>query len=103
MAGTRRLRVRDNPGFSPWAKDEQLSGWGGPPYVAEVTVAFAVPFPSGSSPQVFATVKPASGTNLDAFAIAKDVSNTGFKLRVVSSTNPGLNAHMASWLAEPTD
>lgn len=103
-AGARRLRVRDNPGFSPWAKDEQLSNWGpGPSFVAEVAVAFAVHFPSGSSPQVFATVKPASGTNLDAYAIAKDVSATGFTLRVVSSTDPGLNTHKASWLAEPTD
>ena len=102
--GPSLLGIRDNPGFSPWSGDVSLTSWSaGPPYVTEVSVSFGIAFPSSAPPpQVICTVKPGMGTSLDAYAVAKDVTRTGFTLRVISSSPPGANPHKASWMAEPS-
>jgi hypothetical protein len=99
--GPSLLGIRDNPGFNPWAGDVSLALWSsGPPYVTEASVSFGVAFPA--APQVICTVKPGTGTSLDAYAVAKDVTQTGFTLRVISNSAPGASPHKASWMAEPS-
>jgi hypothetical protein len=96
-----RLRIRDNPGFNPWTGEAPLSptGWNGSgPFTQEVPVTFGnVRFPNGKPPKVLATVQ-----DIDAYAIAKNVTESGFTLRVVSATNPGTQ-QKAGWVAEPLD
>jgi polygalacturonase len=96
-SGADDLRIRDNIGWTPWVGEVSWTdSWAGSgPYTKEVAVTFPAAFPSAKTPAVFCTVK-----DLDAYAVAKNVSNTGFTLRVVSNSNPGTQ-QKASWVAEP--
>lgn len=98
--GPTRLRIRDNPTFNPWTGTALLNptGWTGVgPYTLEVAVTFGVRFPAGQPPKVFATVQ-----DIDAYAIAKNVTESGFTLRVVSITKP-TTQQKAGWIAEPLE
>jgi hypothetical protein len=99
--GPDRLRVRDNPGLSPWTGRVTITGgWSGAnPFVKESTViAFGVPFPPGKPPRVHVR-----GEDVDAAGVATTVTETGFKARLVASANLGSGSHKAVWVAEPDD
>jgi hypothetical protein len=96
---TRRLRVRDNPGYSPWTNEKTLNGgWGGlvEPFTQEAPVSFGLSFPNGKKPKVLLTVQ-----DIEAYAVAKSVTESGFVLRVVSRSSP--SSVTVAWLAEPQD
>jgi hypothetical protein len=99
--GPDRLRVRDNPGLSPWTGRVTITGgWSGAnPFVKESPViAFDVPFPPGKPPRVHVR-----GEDVDAAGVATTVTETGFKARLVASANLGTGSHKAVWVAEPDD
>lgn len=110
-AGPSNLRIRDNPGFNPWVGQvvTPVGAWesfqpfpGGPIYYQKgVPVTFAVPFPAGSHPKVFAQAR------IPGFSVS--VSSGGSPhltqtLRVWVPENQDPNTTVTvSWLAEPAD
>ena len=99
--GPDRLRIRDNPGFSPWTGRVTIDGaWAGVnPFTKESsTITFGVPFPTGKPPRVHVT-----GESVDAAGVSTAVSEAGFKARLVASANLGSGSHRAVWTAEPDD
>jgi parallel beta helix pectate lyase-like protein len=98
--GPDRLRIRDNPGLSPWTGRVTIGGaWSAAnPYTKISPVTFDVPFPAGKAPRVHVR-----GEDVDAAGVAASVSPGGFTARLVASVNPGSGSHKAVWLAEPDD
>jgi len=99
--GPEHLRVRDNPGYSPWTGRITITGgWSGlGPFTKEsLPITFQMPFPSGKPPRVIVT-----GEDVDAAGTAAAVTTSDFKARLVASANLGLGSHKAVWTAEPDD
>jgi Right handed beta helix region len=99
--GPDRLRVRDNPGFSPWTGRVTITGgWSGlGPFTKEsLPITFGMPFPPGKPPRVVVT-----GEDVDAAGAAASVNTSDFKARLVASANLGIGSHKAVWTAEPDD
>jgi hypothetical protein len=108
-----RLRIRDNPGYNPWAGSKQVTGLliGGPTQISgiyywwkDVAVNFdTVSFPADSTPKVLLT------TDRQGYAAsAISVTRTGFTARVwaatTSATQPSVNDTVTVyWVAEPVD
>jgi hypothetical protein len=103
-AATSRLRIRDNPGFSPWTGQVTITGaWtgqaGAPPFTKQsAVITFPVPFPAAKPPRVFVT-----GEDVNGAGVAATVRNTDFIARLVAPADLGTGSHKASWIAEPDD
>jgi hypothetical protein len=99
--GPSELRIRDNAGFSPWTGRATIGGgWGaGGPFAKESgPISFGVPFPAGKPPALLLTAQ-----EVDAAAVGVDVSETGFRARLVAPADPGSGEHTVAWAAEPVD
>ena len=104
-AGLSALRIRDNPGFSPWSGQVTLSagGWTGPTaiggvnyYYKESTLTYSVPFPTGTTPLPLFTTNT---TGITASGLAG--SETAVTVRAWTQRNDGPQA-VVYYTVEPS-
>jgi hypothetical protein len=110
-AGPSNLRIRDNPGFNPWVGQvvTPVGAWdpfqafpGGPTYYQKgVPVTFAVPFPPGTHPKVFAQARTPGYSVSVSSGVSPHLIQT---LRVWVPENQDPNTTVVvTWMAEPVD
>jgi hypothetical protein len=102
--GPDRLRIRDNPGFSPWSGEVTVDAgsWSpsGNAFVRDKAVPFNVPFPTGKPPKL--AVSPADDNAHSAAAVS--VQPSGFTARAVYvAGSPPSASPVLHWIAEPFD
>ena len=110
-AGPSNLRIRDNPGFNPWVGQVVTPGgaWlsfqafpDGPIYYQKaIPVTFAVPFPVGTHPKVFAQAR-SPGFSVSVSSGASPHLTQTLRVWVPENQDPN-TAVVVTWLAEPAD